>query len=179
MFTPPGIRCSHCKVGKFCCDLEACNFKTVTTVCSSKGTTRMYTMVMAMVFHGRNPMNKTHHPSQSQPNSANKATYSTLQPRNSVHHLRHVYAGQSHYLSCKTKTENWNPFNMITERAFFEWSRKGAFTSVDLNQMTPYEDVINRQAFWFNLRTKALLSFDLIIAARLNRLCKHLYSQLF
>jgi hypothetical protein len=70
-------------------------------------------------------------------------------------------------------------FDSINQQAFrFDWSRKGAFTLVDLSRTTPSFDAINRRAFRFNWSRKTLLSFDSIVSARLNRLCKHPHSEL-
>jgi hypothetical protein len=44
---------------------------------------------------------------------------------------------------------------------------------------TPCFDAINRRVFRFSWSRKRLLSFDSIVAARLNRLCKHPHSQPF
>jgi hypothetical protein len=68
---------------------------------------------------------------------------------------------------------------VLNRRAFrSDWSRKGAFTLVDLSRTKPCFDAINRRAFRFNWSRTTLLSFDSIVATRLNRLCKHPHSQL-
>jgi hypothetical protein len=79
--------------------------------------------------------------------------------------------------------QNWKfkaCFDAINRQAFwFDWSRKGVFTWVNLSRTTLCFDAINWWAFWFNWSRNSLLLFNSIVAARLNHLCKHPHSQLF
>jgi hypothetical protein len=87
--------------------------------------------------------------------------FTTLQfQRSTVLHNINCYRGRASlkaHLHCSIAWLNPHDQNWISKPCFY---------------------VINRRAFRFNWSIKTLLSFDSIVAARLNPVCKHPHSQL-
>jgi hypothetical protein len=67
--------------------------------------TGMYTLVMAAVFHGRNPVNKTAIQECPPSNAFHPATMEEC-------HLRHIYIGCPHDFCVMTKVENLSHVSM-------------------------------------------------------------------
>jgi len=114
---------------------------------SLRKTIRTYTMVMAMVFHGMNPMKITSSPLPDVKNpSRNSTTTQECQPSNVFYTATwegHYFKGtffidQLHYLSQTTKTKNWNQVSVRSNSKHFDSTEvAGSFKLVNMSLIMP------------------------------------------